>query len=113
VNDVITVVAKGLCGGALVVAFAVLSEMLKPKRFAGLLGAAPAVAIAGLAITVLSKGAHDARDASTGMLAGCAGMVVCAAVAVEALKRMRPLAAALCAVGSWVVVAGLVGAVVL
>jgi uncharacterized membrane protein (GlpM family) len=109
VSDVIAVIAKGLCGGALVVAFALLSEMVKPKRFAGLFGAAPAIAIAGLAITLVTKGAHDAREASTGMLAGCAGMVACAAAAVLALKRMRPLLGALLSVGVWCVVAALVG----
>jgi hypothetical protein len=51
-------ISKGLAGGGLVVAFAVISECLTPKRFAGLFSAAPAVALAGLTITLLDKGAH-------------------------------------------------------
>ena len=47
---VVSVLAKALCGGALVLAFAALSEALKPKRFAGILGAAPSVAIAGIVV---------------------------------------------------------------
>jgi hypothetical protein len=43
-----------MAGGALVVAFALLSETLKPKRFAGLFSAAPAVALAARRRGILS-----------------------------------------------------------
>jgi hypothetical protein len=62
-----------------VVAFALLSAGLSPKRFAGLFSAAPAVALAGLTIVVLDKGSHDAHENAAGMIAGGAGMVAYAA----------------------------------
>jgi hypothetical protein len=52
---VVPVPAKALCGGALVLAFAALSESLKPKRFAGILAAAPSVAVAGLVVGSFAK----------------------------------------------------------
>jgi hypothetical protein len=48
VSDVRAILVKSLAGGSLVVAFAVLSETLSPKRFAGSFPAAPSVGIAGL-----------------------------------------------------------------
>jgi hypothetical protein len=41
-------------GGAVVSAFAILGDLLKPKSFAGLFGAAPSVALATLGLTVAS-----------------------------------------------------------
>ncbi len=55
-HDVLVLPLKGLAGGLLVVAFALLSECLSPKRFAGLFRAAPSIAIAGLAIALLDEG---------------------------------------------------------
>lgn len=101
-KDLSLVLLKGLAGGTLVVMFALLSEMLEPKRFAGLFSAAPAVAIAGLALTLLSKGAHDARENSIGMLAGCAGMLCCALAAVPLLRWTGPVSASLLGLAAWV-----------
>jgi uncharacterized membrane protein (GlpM family) len=105
VHDVLILLAKGLAGGLLVVAFAVLSEGLSPKRFAGLFSAAPAVAIAGLTITVLDKGSHDAHQSSTGMIAGGVGMVAYAAAVVPLLRRVSALRAAGVALSAWLAVA--------
>jgi hypothetical protein len=47
-------------GGTVVSFFAVLGDVLKPKSFAGPLGAAPPVALARLSLTVLKDGkAYD------------------------------------------------------
>jgi uncharacterized membrane protein (GlpM family) len=101
-EDVLVVAVKGLAGGFLVLAFALLSESVEPKRFAGLFGAAPAVAIAGLAVTLVSKGAHDARENSIGMLAGCLGMFCYAAVTVALLKRTRAVAGTAVGIVAWI-----------
>jgi hypothetical protein len=45
-----------LVGGALVSAFACLSDLFKPQSFAGLFGAAPSIALATLGLTVLRQG---------------------------------------------------------
>jgi uncharacterized membrane protein (GlpM family) len=62
-------------GGLIVSLFAVLSDVLKPKSFAGLLGAAPSVALATLGLTVVSNGklyaALEARSMIVGALAFC------------------------------------------
>ncbi|HZU61434.1 MAG TPA: DUF3147 family protein, partial [Solirubrobacteraceae bacterium] len=78
-HDVAILAIKAVAGGSLVVAFALLSQALEPKRFAGLFGAAPSVALAGLTVTLLDKGSHDARLEGLGMLAGAAGMIAYAA----------------------------------
>jgi uncharacterized membrane protein (GlpM family) len=99
---------KGLAGGALVVAFALLSQGLEPKRFAGLFSAAPAVALAGLSVTLLDKGAHDAHQSAAGMIAGGVGMVVYAAAVIPLLRRMRPVRASFAAIGVWALAAAIV-----
>jgi len=83
-------VIKGLGAGTLVVTLSLLSQGLEPKRFAGLLSAAPAVALAGLAVTLLDKGAHDAHQAATGMIAGATAMAVYAAAVIPLLRRSSP-----------------------
>lgn len=98
-------IVKAFAGGTLVVVFSLISESVQPKRFAGLFGAAPAVAIAGLAVTVVSKGIVDARDNSLGMIAGCAGMAAYAAVTVLLLKRWAPLTSSVAGLAVWLAVA--------
>ena len=112
-HDILILAIKGVAGGLLVVAFALLSEGLSPKRFAGLFGAAPAVAIAGLAIVLLDKTPHDAHQDAVGMIAGSAGMIAYAAWAVRLLRRMRASKAALIALGAWLVAAAVVAVPVL
>ncbi len=107
-HDVAILAIKAALGGTLVVAFALLSQSLDPKRFAGLFSAAPAVALAGLAVTLLDKGAHDAHQATAGMIAGGVGMAVYAATVIPLLRRTRPGAAAVAAVGVWTLVAAAV-----
>jgi hypothetical protein len=104
-HDVLLLAFKGLAGGCLVVAFALLSQGLEPKRFAGLFGAAPAVALASLTLTLLDEGAHAAHQSSIGMIAGGVGMIAYAAVVVPLLRRFRASRAALIGLGAWVSVA--------
>jgi uncharacterized membrane protein (GlpM family) len=108
VHDVLILAIKGLAGGALVVAFALLSQGLEPKRFAGLFSAAPAVALAGLTVTLLDKGAHDAHQSAAGMIAGGVGMAAYAAAVIPLLRRTRPGPASLSAIGVWTLVAAIV-----
>lgn len=112
-HDVLILAIKGLLGGSLVAVFALLSEGLSPKRFAGLFSAAPAVAIAGLAVVLLDKGSHDAHQNAVGMLAGSAGMIAYASAVVPLLRRLRASRAAACALAAWVLAAGLVAIPVL
>lgn len=104
-QPVVTIVAKSLLGGALVLVFAALSETLKPKRFAGILAAAPSVAIAGLAVGAAAKGPADQAQAAHAMIAGAVALAVYAAVAVFALRRLGAGKGAAVSGVAWVVVA--------
>src|SRR5579885_521162 len=71
-----TLLLRFFLGGLIVSAFAVLGDMLRPKSFAGIFGAAPSVALASLGIAFATKGgAHaalDGRSMPAGALALCA-----------------------------------------
>src|SRR3984957_20985060 len=45
-----------LAGGLIVSAFAILGDLLRPKSFAGLFGAAPSVALATLSLAIVKNG---------------------------------------------------------
>ena len=107
-HDVLILAIKALAGGTLVAAFALISEALSPKRFAGLFSAAPAVAIAGLAVMVIDKGAHDAHENAVGMIAGSAGMAAYAFACIGLLRHAKAIRAASAALGAWVVATALV-----
>jgi hypothetical protein len=91
--------ARGAAGGALVVVFALIGEVVKPKAFSGLFSAAPSVAVASLVLTILADGPVKARQASVGMVIGALGMVVCCLVAVVTIPRIQSLGGSL---ASWV-----------
>jgi len=109
----LTVVIKALAGGSLVIAFAVLSETLEPKRFAGLFGAAPAVAVAGLTVTLATKGAGDARQSAIGMLAGAVGMLLYAACTVRLMRDDRGVAGPVAGLVTWAAPTALIAALLL
>ncbi len=93
--------------------FALLAEALSPKRFAGLFSAAPAVAVAGLTLVLIDKGAHDAHQEAVGMLAGSSGMIAYAAAVIPLLRRLHAWRAAATALGAWLLVAAMVAVPVL
>src|SRR4051812_4738777 len=102
-GELVPVLVKTVFGGLLVLAFAVIAQMLKPKRFAGVFAAAPSVALASLTVTVLGKGPSDARAACAGMAAGAGGVVVYCLVAPSAMRRWRPLKGSIVALLGWLV----------
>src|SRR5207248_8057734 len=108
VKDIVLLLVRVLAGGALVVAFAMLSDMLKPKMFAGLFGAAPSVATASLLVSGLAMGpARDERYA-TGMIAGAIGLVVYSVAAALAVKHLGSVAGGILAWVAWVIPAAAV-----
>jgi len=72
VNDL--VLRFGLAGVA-VSLFASLAELIKPKTFSGILGAAPAVALVSVAITFAQRGGGVVREHALGMICGGAGFL--------------------------------------
>jgi uncharacterized membrane protein YbhN (UPF0104 family) len=71
-------VVRFLLGGAVVSAFAMLGDVLRPKSFAGLFGAAPSVALATLGIAIYQHGAGYAALQSQSMIAGAIALAVTA-----------------------------------
>jgi uncharacterized membrane protein (GlpM family) len=61
-----------MVGGAIVSVFACLGDVLKPKSFAGLFGAAPSVALATLGLTVFAEGKAYTALESRSMIVGAA-----------------------------------------
>jgi hypothetical protein len=96
---------KAANGGLFVVAFAVVSEVLKPKHFAGLFSAAPSVALANLAVIVAVKGHGDAIASTRGMLIGAVAFTASAALGAVVARRRSVRTATLAVCGAWVAVA--------
>jgi uncharacterized membrane protein (GlpM family) len=80
-------VFRFLIGGAVVSAFAVLSEVFRPKSFAGLFNAAPSVALATLGITIAHHGRQYAATEAFSMILGALAFFCYAAAAAFVLLR--------------------------
>jgi len=70
------IVFRFLVGGLVVSCFAALGDVLKPKSFAGLFGAAPSVGLATLALTAESQGHGFASLEARSMMAGAVGLLL-------------------------------------
>lgn len=94
-------------GGLVVSLFAALGDVLKPKSFAGLFGAAPSVALATLNLTILSEGKDYAAMEARSMIAGAAAFFVYASVCTRVLAKrsLRALKVTSAALVVWFVVA--------
>lgn len=92
-----------LIGGAVVSAFSMLGDVLKPKSFAGLFGAAPSVALATLGIAIYEHGAVYAGAQSLSMMAGAVALVVYSILVCQLLMRarMRALPATIVSIVVW------------
>ena len=100
-------VLRFLVGGVVVSAFAMLGDILRPKSFAGLFGAAPSVALATLGIAVYRHGANYAAQQSWAMTAGAIALAVYSVVVCQLLirSRLQALPATLLSLGVWLIVA--------
>jgi uncharacterized membrane protein (GlpM family) len=105
VSEVGLLGARLLAGGAFVVLFSLVSEVLKPKLLAGVFSAAPSVAVASLLVSSLGKGPGGAVLDAQGMLAGSAAMLVYCVLAVYAVRRFGALAGSGAAWLGWLAVA--------
>jgi Protein of unknown function (DUF3147) len=100
-------VVRFLVGGVVVSAFAMLGDMLRPKSFAGLFGAAPSIALATLGIAMHQHGAGYAATQSHSMLAGAIALGVYSVLVCQLLvrTRLRAAPATLLSLVIWLVVA--------
>jgi Protein of unknown function (DUF3147) len=103
----VTLIAlKTVVGGLAVLGFSLLGQSGHPKRFAGLFSAAPSVALASLAMTVIAKGAGAAVPYAQGMLIGSAGMLAYCLVSLYLVERLHALVGSIVAWLAWFAVAG-------
>jgi uncharacterized membrane protein (GlpM family) len=86
-------VVRFLVGGVAVSAFSMLGDVLRPKSFAGLFGAAPSVALATLGLAVYQHGADYAAQQSWAMMAGAIALFVYSVFVCQLLIRARLRAA--------------------
>ena len=100
-------VLRFVIGGIAVSAFAALGDIFRPRSFAGLFGAAPAIAIATLMITLWKQGTHDAATEGRSMLLGAAALGVYSVIVFGLLHRHRlsTLISSLSAMLGWLAVA--------
>jgi uncharacterized membrane protein (GlpM family) len=107
----VELIERFLLGGLIVSAFAVVADVLRPKGFAGLFGAAPSVALATITLTQLTEGKQYAALEARSMIAGALAFLVYAIACVYfmAKKHRRPVPTTLamlpvwgvCALGLW------------
>jgi uncharacterized membrane protein YeiB len=84
------VALKALAGGLLVLAFAALAQILMPKRFAGILSAAPSVALGSLLVTALFKTPQDIALSGRGMAVGAVAFTAYCLLAVPLVRHWAP-----------------------
>ncbi len=76
-------------GGTVVSSFAILGELLKPKSFAGLFGAAPSVALASLYLAVKQHGTTYASLEGRWMIVGAFAFFIYASVVSRLMTRRK------------------------
>jgi len=101
VKDTILLIVRAVAGGCLVVAFALLSDRLKPKMFAGLFSAAPSVATASLFVTGFAMGPSRDQKYAMGMIAGAVGLVFFCLAAAILVKHLGAVAGSVLAWFAW------------
>ena len=76
-------------GGVVVSSFAMLGEVLRPKSFAGLFGAAPSVALASFGITVMHHGPQYGAIEARSMVLGAIAFFFYVLTTMRLLVRVR------------------------
>lgn len=76
-------------GGTFVSLFALIADLLRPKSFGGLFGAAPSIALASLLLTVSTKGVGYASVEARTMVVGALALFVYAHLVMWALCRRK------------------------
>ena len=85
----VELVLRAVAGGAIVSVFALMGDVLRPKSFAGLFGAAPSVALASLAITFHTHAAEYVTTEARWMALGALAFGVYASLVCHGLKNGR------------------------
>ena len=78
-----------LVGGLVVSLFATLGDVLRPKSFAGLFGAAPSIALATVSLTIHKQGKLYAALEAKSMILGAIAFLIYVTLATLLLRRRR------------------------
>jgi hypothetical protein len=87
VSTVLDLVIRFVVGGLVVSAFAVLGDVLHPKSFAGIFGAAPSVALATLTLTFVVHGGSVVSVEGRSMIVGAAALCLYSLAVAGLLSR--------------------------
>src|SRR5258705_12252377 len=82
-------VLRFLIGGAVISSFAMLGDVLRPKSFAGLFGAAPSIALATVGMTIAHHGKEYAATEARPMVLGAIAFCIYAYLVSRALLRYQ------------------------
>ncbi|TMC83259.1 MAG: DUF3147 family protein [Chloroflexi bacterium] len=104
-KDIGLLAIRVVLGGLLVVAFAMLSDTLKPKMFAGLFSAAPSVATGSLLVSGLAMGAAKDAKYASGMVVGAIALVCFSVAAAFLVKRLGSIAGSAIGWLAWAITA--------
>ncbi len=104
---IIDILLRFIFGGVIVSVFALAGDLLKPKSFVGLFGAAPSVALATLGLTIAKEGRLYASTECRSMLIGAIALGAYSSLVCWLLIRwqIRPLRAAVSSMIAWFFVA--------
>jgi hypothetical protein len=100
-------VLRFLIGGVIVSAFAIFGDLLGPKSFAGLFGAAPSVALATIPLTIAHEGLGFAAIEARSMIVGAVAFFFYACAVIFLIQRYKTSAwiAATTSLLLWIAVA--------
>ena len=100
-------VLRFLAGGIVVSLFAVVGDVLRPKSFAGLFGAAPSVALATLSLAFLKQGPSYVAIEGRSMVLGAFALAFYSVAVCQMMVRLgaSALLATTCALAVWLGVA--------
>jgi uncharacterized protein DUF3147 len=104
---VLEYVLRFIAGGVAVSAFAVLGDIVRPKSFAGLFGAAPSIALATILITLSQKGAPFVAVEGRSMIVGAVALAAYTWTVCVLIKKLTlsSLTATMLALVVWFAVA--------
>jgi hypothetical protein len=86
------IILRFVIGGIVVSVFALLGDILRPKSFAGLFGAAPSIALATIGITISHDGKMYAAMEARSMMLGALAFFIYATAVSWILMRYKPAA---------------------
>lgn len=101
------ILIRFLLGGIIVSVFALFGDLLKPKSFAGLFGAAPSVALATLGLTIAKEGDYYAAVEARSMIAGAVALCVYSQIVSNLMmhRKLHALLVTLLAIVFWLAIA--------